>query len=67
MSKDKWMQRLKIKKGAFKAQAAARGESTRELAAEVKSNPEKFSPKTRKRATLARTFFKAMRRKKRGR
>lgn len=48
-------------KGAFRRQAQARGESTAALAAEVKANPEDFSPTTRKRAALARTLARLRR------
>jgi hypothetical protein len=57
----KWMQEVnkKIKKGAFTAQAKKRGESVDEMISDVKSNPGKFSGKTKKRAVLASNFKKA--------
>jgi hypothetical protein len=58
----KWMQDLKIKKGAFKAKAAK--DKGLEKSGKIKpSFTEKEThsknPKTRKQATLAKTFAKA--------
>ena len=65
MAKEKWMQEVsegiekKGTKGAFTRQAKARGMGTQQFARKVMSNKETYSPKTVKRANLARQFKKA--------
>lgn len=62
-NKGNWIQGAIKKPGAFSAQADKAGMSTAEFAKEVTSNPDEYSPKTVKRAQLAKTLA-GMRKKK---
>lgn len=63
--KSNWIQGAIKKPGAFSAQANKAGMSTAAFANEVTSNPGDYSPKTVKRAQLAKTLA-GMRKKKKG-
>jgi hypothetical protein len=53
----KWIDRAIQRKGAFRAKAKKAGKSTRAFASQVMSNPEKYDPRTRRQAALARTLI----------
>ena len=54
----KWIQKAKLKKGAFTSQADKYDMGVQQFANYVIANPEKFSATTEKRARLAKTFKK---------
>jgi len=59
MSEDKnWIQGAIKHPGAFTKKAEERGMSTKELAAQVTANPEKYDKATVKQANLAKTLSK---------
>ena len=60
----KWIQKAKIKEGAFTAKAKRKGITTAQLQANVERNPEKFDEKTRKQAQLRETLVKLNKKKK---
>jgi hypothetical protein len=55
---EKWIQKAHLKEGSFTKQAKGAGQSVQGFAAKVHANPNKFSAKTERRASLARTFAK---------
>lgn len=62
MTKEKWMQDLKIKKGAFRAKAAKGGGLNKEGKIKesfIQKEKNSSNPRTRKQATLAETFKKS--------
>jgi len=61
---DKWIQDAIKRPGAFTKKAKERGMSTKEFAAQVSSNPERYDKRTVKQANLAKTLSK-LRKKKR--
>jgi hypothetical protein len=62
---DKWIQEAIKRPGAFTKKAEKRGMSTKEFAAQVSSNPERYDKRTVKQANLAKTLGK-LRKKKKG-
>jgi len=62
---DKWIQEAIKRPGAFTKKAKKRGMSTKEFAAQVSSNPERYDKRTVKQANLAKTLGK-LRKKKKG-
>ena len=62
---DKWIQDAIKRPGAFTKKAKERGISTKEFAAQVSSNPERYDKRTVKQANLAKTLSK-LRKKKKG-
>jgi len=62
---DKWIQDAIKRPGAFTKKAKERGMSTKEFAAQVSSNPERYDKRTVKQANLAKTLSK-LRKKKKG-
>jgi hypothetical protein len=64
--KGNWIQGAIKKPGAFSSQADKAGMSTAAFASEVISNPDDYSPKTRKRAQLAKTLAGMRKQKKKG-
>lgn len=62
---DKWIQDAIKRPGAFTKKAKKRGISTKEFAAKVSSNPERYDERTVKQANLAKTLGK-LRKKKKG-
>ena len=62
---DKWIQEAIKRPGAFTKKAEKRGMSTKEFAAQVSSNPERYNERTVKQANLAKTLGK-LRKKKKG-
>jgi hypothetical protein len=62
---DKWIQDAIKRPGAFTKKAKERGISTKEFAAQVSSNPERYDERTVKQANLAKTLGK-LRKKKKG-
>jgi len=62
---DKWIQDAIKRPGAFTKKAEKRGMSTKEFAAQVTENPERYDERTVKQANLAKTLGK-LRKKKKG-
>lgn len=63
MADKNWIQKAKIKKGAFTKKAKAAGKSVSQMATDVLKEGSKASAKTKRQAALAKTFAK-MRKKK---
>ncbi len=57
-SKKNWIQGAIKRPGAFTAKAKKAGKSVAGMAAAVSKNPSKYSPRTVKQATLAKTLRK---------
>jgi len=60
----KWIQKAKIKEGAFTAKAKRKGITTAQLQANVEANPEKYDEKTQKQAQLRKTLVGLNKKKK---
>ena len=61
---DKWIQKAKIKEGAFTAKAKRKGITTAQLQANVEANPDKYDEKTQKQAKLRKTLVGLNKKKK---
>jgi hypothetical protein len=59
MAEKHWMEKMHMKKGAFSAKAKKAGMSTAAYAAKETKSGSHASSKTKKQATLAKTFAKA--------
>jgi hypothetical protein len=55
-AKSRWIQGAKLKKGAFTRKANAAGKSVQAYANQVLKKGSKFTTKTKRQATLAKTF-----------
>ena len=64
MAKRRWIQAAIKKPGSFTAQAKKAGKGVQEFASSVLKKGSKASPRTKRRANLARTLAKLTRRKK---
>lgn len=62
-SNKNWIQGAIKRPGAFTAKAKKAGKSVAGMAATVSKNPEKYSPLTRKQASLAKTLRKISKKK----
>lgn len=54
----KWIQKAKIKEGAFTKKAKAAGMSVKAYRGKVLKNPDRYSTRTVRQANLAKTFEK---------
>jgi hypothetical protein len=55
-AKSRWIQGAKLKKGAFTRKAKAAGKSVQAYANQVLKKGSKFTTKTKRQASLAKTF-----------
>jgi hypothetical protein len=55
-AKSRWIQGAKLKKGAFTKKAKAAGKSVQAYANQVLKKGSKFTTKTKRQASLAKTF-----------
>jgi hypothetical protein len=55
-AKSRWIQGAKLKKGAFTKKANAAGKSVQAYANQVLKKGSKFTTKTKRQASLAKTF-----------
>jgi len=53
----RWVGKMKLKKGAFTAQAKRRGMTAKQFMAKVLANPKQYSKTTVRRARLMKTFL----------
>lgn len=63
--KGKWIQKAKLKKGAFTKKAKAAGKSVGAMASKVLKKGNKASAKTKRQTALAKTFRKMAKKRKR--